>query len=169
ADSLVDVMLPRSVSRRLKAGPERQIADEIANASVLFADLSGFTAAAGKVPAQQLVGWLDGVFTAFDGLCDRHGIDKIKTMGDGYMAVGGLGGEARAGAIAVGRLAFDLLDFIRRQPPLGDTALRLRIGIHSGPLIAGVLGDTRVSYDVWGGTVNVAQRMEVHGDAERLQ
>jgi len=90
-------------------------------------------------------------------------------MGDGYMAVGGLSGDAAAGAIAVGRLAFDLLAFIEGHPPLGETILRLRVGIHSGPVIAGVIGDTRVSYDVWGGTVNVAQRMEAHGAPDRIQ
>jgi class 3 adenylate cyclase len=169
SDALVDVMLPRSVSRRLKGGEERQIADHIEDATVLFADLSGFTAAAAEVSAQSLVSWLDDVFTSFDQLCEKHGVDKIKTMGDGYMAVGGLVGNAEAGAVAVGRLAFDLMAFIDGHPSLGDTVMRIRLGIHSGPLIAGVIGDTRVSYDVWGGTVNVAQRMESHGEPGRIQ
>lgn len=169
SDALVDVMLPRSVSHRLKAGEERQIADHIENATVLFADLSGFTAAAAEVTAQALVSWLDEVFTAFDAFAAQSGVDKIKTMGDGYLAVGGLSGDARSGAIAVGALAFELMAFIDRHPPLGGKTLRLRVGIHSGPLIAGVIGDTRVSYDIWGGTVNVAQRMEAHGEPGRIQ
>lgn len=169
SDALVDAMLPKSVSQRLKTSEERQIADHIDNATVLFADLSGFTAAAGQVAAADLVSWLDTVFTEFDQLCASHGVDKIKTMGDGYMAVGGLSGDARAGAVATGRLGFELMAAIERQRPLGDTVLRLRVGIHSGPLIAGVIGDTRVSYDVWGGTVNVAQRMEAHGEPGRIQ
>ncbi len=168
SDALLDVMLPRPVSRRLKR-ERQQIADGIENASVLFADFSGFTAAAAEVPPNALVGWLDAVFTEFDGLCAAHGVEKIKTLGDGYMAVGGLSGEAREGAVAAGRLAFALLAAAARRPPLGGTPMRLRVGIHTGPLIAGVIGDTRVSYDVWGGTVNIAQRMEAHGEAGRVQ
>lgn len=169
SDALVDVMLPKSVSARLKSGAERQIADRVECATVMFADLSGFTQAAGAVSAETLVGYLDEVFTGFDRLCERHGIDKIKTMGDGYMAVGGLTGDPAAGAIATGRLAFDMLAFMHDQRALGDTVLHLRIGLHSGPVIAGVIGDMRVSYDIWGGTVNVAQRMEAHGETDRIQ
>lgn len=169
SDALVDVMLPKSVSARLKSGAERQIADHVECATVMFADLSGFTQAAGAVSAETLVGYLDEVFTGFDRLCERHGIDKIKTMGDGYMAVGGLDGDAAAAAVATGRLAFDMLAFMHDQRALGDTVLHIRIGLHSGPVIAGVIGDMRVSYDVWGGTVNVAQRMEAHGEADRVQ
>jgi adenylate cyclase len=169
SDALVDVMLPKSVSGRLKSGEDRQIADRVEGATVMFADLSGFTQAAADVSAEVLVGYLDEVFTGFDRLCERHGVDKIKTMGDGYMAVGGLSGDARAGAISAGRLALDMLDFIEQQRPLGESRLRLRIGLHSGPLIAGVIGDMRVSYDVWGSTVNVAQRMEAHGEPGRIQ
>lgn len=169
ADALVDVMLPKAVSTRLKSGQERQIADHIDSATVMFADLSGFTQAAGAVSAATLVGYLDTLFTAFDRLCENHGVDKIKTMGDGYMAVGGLSGPPVNSAVAVGRLAFDLLETMTLQEPLGGSTLRLRIGIHSGPLVAGVIGDVRVSYDVWGGTVNVAQRMEAHGTTDRIQ
>lgn len=169
SDALLDAMLPPSVSRRLKDGKERQIADHVEEATVLFADLAGFTAAAGRVTAAELVAWLDSLFTDFDGLCEAHGVEKIKTMGDGYMAAGDLSGAGRDGAVAVGRLAFDLLDCVARHPPLGGTTLRLRVGIHSGPLIAGVIGDNRVSYDIWGGTVNVAQRMESHGEPGRIQ
>ena len=169
SDALVDVMLPKSVSARLKSGAERQIADRVECATVMFADLSGFTQAAAAVSAETLVSYLDELFTGFDSLCERHGVDKIKTMGDGYMAVGGLIGDAAAGAVATGRLAFDLLAFMQNQQPLGGTHLRLRIGLHCGPVIAGVIGDMRVSYDVWGGTVNVAQRMEAHGEPDRIQ
>ncbi|UJW86635.1 adenylate/guanylate cyclase domain-containing protein [Devosia sp. SL43] len=169
SDALVDVMLPKSVSARLKQAEERQIADRVEGATVMFADLSGFTQAAADVSAETLVGYLDEVFTGFDLLCERHGVDKIKTMGDGYMAVGGLSGDAAAGAVATGRLALDMLAFIDGHRPLGDTPLGLRIGLHTGPVIAGVIGDMRVSYDVWGSTVNVAQRMEAHGEAGRIQ
>jgi class 3 adenylate cyclase len=169
SDALVDVMLPKSVSARLKLGEERQIADRVECATVMFADLSGFTQAAAGVSAETLVTYLDEVFTGFDRLCERHGVDKIKTMGDGYMAVGGLSGDATAGAVAVGQLALDMLAFMEGHGPLGDSMLRLRLGLHAGPVIAGVIGDMRVSYDVWGSTVNVAQRMEAHGEPGRIQ
>lgn len=169
SEALVDVMLPKSVSGRLKADAGRQIADRVECATVMFADLSGFTQAAAGVSAETLVSYLDEVFTAFDRLCEHHGVDKIKTMGDGYMAVGGLSGDAAAGAVATGRLAFDMLAFMQGHRALGETVLRLRIGLHAGPVVAGVIGDMRVSYDVWGSTVNIAQRMEAHGEPGRIQ
>lgn len=169
SDALLDVMLPKSVSARLKSQPEQPIADRVECATVMFADLCGFTQAASAVSAETLVGYLDDVFTGFDRLCEQHGVDKIKTMGDGYMAVGGLAGDAAAGAVAMGRLALDMLAFMQQRPGLGDAQLQLRIGLHAGPMIAGVIGDMRVSYDVWGSTVNVAQRMEAHGEPGRIQ
>jgi adenylate cyclase len=169
SDALVDVLLPRAISARLKSGRETQIADHVENATVMFADQASFTPAAHSVGPDELVRYLEGVFSGFDALCERHGVEKIKTIGDSYMAAAGLGGEGRAGAVAVGRLALDLIDFMKDHGRLGRARLRLRIGIHSGPLVAGVIGDLRVSYDVWGNTVNIAQRMESHGQAGRIQ
>lgn len=169
SEALLHIILPEAVVRRIKSGGEGRIADNVDNATVLFADLAGFTPAANAVKADELVSYLDELFCKFDALSERHGIDKIKTMGDAYMAVGGLDGSAREGAAAVGRFALDMIRAMEEHGPLGGRTLALRIGIHSGPLVAGVIGDLRLAYDVWGDTVNIAQRMEAHGRAGHIQ
>jgi adenylate cyclase len=168
SDALVEVLLPRSIATRLKGGAE-QVADHVENATVLFADLASFTPAAGAVGPDIVVSYLGGLFSGFDRLCARHGVEKIKTIGDAYMAAAGLSGDPRTGARAIGNLAFDMVAFVEQHGPLGRSGLQLRVGIHSGPLVAGVIGDLRVSYDVWGATVNIAQRLESHGEAGRVQ
>jgi class 3 adenylate cyclase len=169
SESLIDVILPRAIAARLKHGEERSIADKVSSASIMFADLSGFTAASNAVAPDELVGWLDELFCSFDELCTRNGVDKIKTIGDSYMAVGGLHGDAQPGAVAICRLALEMQQEMSRHKALGSHRLSLRIGIHNGPVVAGVIGDLRVSYDVWGDAVNVAQRMEAHGEPGRIQ
>ena len=169
SEALLHIILPEAVVRRIKSGKEGRIADRIDDATVLFADLAGFTPAANAVDANELVSYLDDLFCKFDALCERHGVDKIKTMGDAYMAVGGLDGRSREGAAAVGRFALDMKAAMEGHGPLGGRTLALRIGIHSGPLVAGVSGDLRLAYDVWGDTVNIAQRMEAHGRAGHIQ
>ena len=134
----------------------------------MFADLVGFTEAAHHLPPEEVVDFLDRLVRAFDGLSERYGVDKIKTIGDSYMAAAGFDGRGREGAVAIGRLALAMLDAIGRQPPLGGRALQLRIGIHCGPATAGVIGDTRFSYDVWGDAVNTASRMESNGEPGRI-
>ena len=101
-------------------------------------------------------------------MCEQHGAEKIKMMGDAYMAASGLRGERAAGATAMGRLALAMLAFQGSRPPLGARRLRLRIGIHTGPAIAGVIGDTRIAYDLWGDAVNAASRMESYGVPGRI-
>ncbi|HEX2653335.1 MAG TPA: adenylate/guanylate cyclase domain-containing protein, partial [Xanthobacteraceae bacterium] len=134
----------------------------------LFADLAGFTPAARTLPPGEVVSYLDRLVCAFDDLCEEHGVDKIKTIGDSYMAVSGLRGSSAESAIAIGNFAFAMMEIIRRQGPLGGHNLALRIGIHCGEATAGVIGETRVSYDVWGDAVNVASRMESHGEPGRI-
>jgi adenylate cyclase len=168
SDSLIDIMMPRPIAERLKAGEER-IADRIEMLSVMFADLAGFTEAARNLAPEQVVEFLDGLVRACDGLCQQYGADKIKTIGDSYMAASGFDGRQAEGAAAIGRLALAMMREIDRQPPLGDRKLRLRAGIHCGPATAGVIGDTRFSYDVWGDAVNTASRMESHGEPGRIQ
>ena len=104
----------------------------------------------------------------FDGLSARYGVEKIKTIGDCYMAAAGFDGRGLDGAVAIGRLALAMLDAIKLQPTLGGRAPQLRIGIHSGPATAGVIGDTRFSYDVWGDAVNFAARMESNGEPGKI-
>ena len=169
AKLLVDTVFPPSIVARLTSGREERIADRIDGLTVLFADLVGFTNAARDLPPEAVIDYLDGMVRAFDALCAARGIEKIKTIGDCYMAVGGLNGDARDQAIAVGRVAQDMLKLQETRPPLGRRKLPLRIGIHTGSATAGIIGDTRFTYDVWGDAVNVASRMESHGLANRVQ
>jgi adenylate cyclase len=168
SDSLIDTMMPRPIAERLKAGEER-IADRIEMLSVMFADLAGFTEAAHNLAPEQVVEFLDGLVRACDTLCQQYGADKIKTIGDSYMAAAGFDGRQVEGAAAIGRLALAMMEVIAQQPLLGGRKLRLRVGIHCGPATAGVIGDTRFSYDVWGDAVNTASRMESHGEPGRIQ
>jgi len=168
SEALIETMMPRAIATRLKSGEER-IADRIEMLSVMFADLAGFTEAAHSLAPEQVVEFLDGLVRACDALCQQYGADKIKTIGDSYMAAAGFDGRRVEGAAAIGRLALAMMDEIDRQPPLGGRKLRLRAGIHCGPATAGVIGDTRFSYDVWGDAVNTASRMESHGEPGRIQ
>jgi adenylate cyclase len=166
--SLIETLMPPAIAERLKAGEER-IADRIEMLSVMFADLAGFTEAAHDLAPEQVVEFLDGLVRVCDSLSERYGVDKIKTIGDSYMAAAGFDGRQAEGAHAIGRLALAMMDEIARQPSLGGRKLRLRIGIHCGPATAGVIGDTRFSYDVWGDAVNTASRMESYGEPGRIQ
>jgi adenylate cyclase len=159
--------LPAHIAERLKAG-ETKIAERFENVSVLFADLAGFTPLAQKVEPAQLVDLLDEIFSAFDAIAERFALEKIKTIGDSYMLVAGVP-EARrdhAEAIAMAALAMQnniafTTDVIHQM----NAKLRLRIGIHTGTVVAGVIGTKKFSYDLWGDTVNIAHRMESHGVA----
>lgn len=168
AEALLSVVLPATVADRLRAAPEKPIADRIDGASILFADLEGFTRAAHMEKPEAVVAYLDRLVREFDGMCERLGVEKIKSIGDAYMAAGGLQGVRQDGAIAIGRLALAMLEYLECQPPLGTHRLRLRIGVHAGSAIAGVIGDTRITYDLWGDAVNVASRMESHGVPGRI-
>ncbi len=168
SETLIATVMPPSIAKRLKSGREERIADRIDMLSVMFADLAGFTEAARGLAPEEVVDFLDGLVRNLDMLCEQHGVEKIKTIGDSYMAAAGFDGAAASGAVAVGRLALAMLKDIARQPPLGGRKLNLRIGIHCGPATAGVIGDTRFSYDVWGDAVNTASRMESHGVPGRI-
>jgi adenylate cyclase len=168
ADALLNVVLPERIAERLRTQPDAPIADRIESVSLLFADLEGFTPVAHAEPPERVVAYLDEFASAFDLMCEERGVEKIKTIGDAYMAAGGLQGNARAGAVAIGRLALAMQALQEARPPLGAHRLRLRVGIHTGTAIAGVIGDTRISYDLWGDAVNIASRMESHGIAGRI-
>jgi adenylate cyclase len=168
SEALIATVMPQTIAARLKSGDHR-IADRIDMLSVMFADLAGFTEAAHNLAPEEVVDFLDELVRNLDALCEQHAVDKIKTIGDSYMAAGGFDGDAAGGAVAVGRLALAMMEVIDRQPPLGRRKLKLRAGIHCGPATAGVIGDTRFSYDVWGGAVNTASRMESTGVPGRIQ
>jgi adenylate cyclase len=169
SEALVTTILPASVAARLRAGSERRIADRIDMLSVMFTDLVGFTAATHDLPPDEVVDFLDALVRDFEAQCETHGVEKIKTIGDGCMAVGGLDGNAKGGAVAIGRLAIAMMQRNAAHAPLGNRKLGLRVGLHCGPAMAGVIGGTRFSYDVWGDAVNLAARMESHGETDRIQ
>lgn len=167
ADALLHAILPGQVVKRLANG-EAVIADRIDMASILFADIVNFTELSARTPATDLVHRLGTLFSRFDDLADQHGIEKIKTIGDAYMAAAGLPDPRSDHAKAAVSFARDILAETERSID-PSSPLRLRIGIHSGPLIAGLIGRKRFVYDVWGHTVNLASRMESYGTAGRIQ
>ncbi len=168
SEALLTSLLPKRIAERLKLSPDGRIADRAENCSVLFLDLVGFTQATHELEPGHVVAYLDAIFSRLDAACERLGIDKIKTIGDSYMAVGGLSGDPIEGARAIGLLALEFLDILEASPELGRSKLGVRAGIHAGPVTAGVIGDLRMAYDVWGDTVNVASRLESHGVPGRI-
>lgn len=169
-EALLLNILPLSISERLKASGE-VIADDCSSATVLVADVVGFSHVARAMPAKQLVGLLNDLFSRFDRLCELSGVEKIKTIGDAYMAAAGTSGHGHVHdhAEAVAELAlamFREFDAFRRDHALG---WQMRFGIHSSPLVAGVIGERKFAYDLWGDTVNIASRMESHGLPDEIQ
>ena len=169
SEALVSAIMPPAVAERLKSGAEQRIADRIGTLSVLFADLVGFTSAAHELPPEQVVDYLDALVRTFDTLAEQHGVEKIKTIGDCYMAIAGRDGPAADGARALGSFALAMMEAMGSSPVLCERRLALRVGIHCGPATAGVIGDTRFAFDVWGDAVNTASRMESHSQPGRIQ
>jgi adenylate cyclase len=169
SETLLRNILPGAVADRLKSRTEKVIADRHDEASVLFADMAGFTAAAGETSPPDLVSFLNEVFTAFDHLVERHGLEKIKTTGDNYMVVSGVPVARQDHAAALLRLGIDMLDKAKHMHDPNGGNVFIRIGIASGPVVAGVVGMKKFFYDVWGDTVNVASRMESTGVPGRIQ
>jgi len=153
-DLLLNV-LPAPIVARLDAG-ESHIADGHEHVAVLMADLVGFTETASSLSPAELVDDLNGVFTRFDEACVTRGVEKIKTIGDAYMAVAGLDRDIVEPVAKAADLALDMLDALKDS----RTAWQIRIGIHAGPVVAGIIGSRKFAYDVWGDTVNVASRLE---------
>ena len=155
-------VLPAPIAARLKQG-EAVIADRFPEVSVRFVELVDFTRSSDRSTPERVVQVLDDLFTAFDRLAERHGLEKIKTIGDAYMAVGGLPEPRPDHAQAVAEMALALREETARHRDPSGQPLALRIGIDTGPVVAGVIGTTKFSYDLWGDTVNTASRMESHG------
>jgi adenylate cyclase len=152
-------ILPSSIADRLKAA-SRPIADHFASASILFADVVDFTPLAQRLPPAEVVGILDQLFSRFDALVERHGLEKIKTIGDCYMAAAGVPNPRPDHARRAALLALDMRDAVATSAVAGRSGVELRIGINSGPVVAGVIGTKRFLYDLWGDAVNTASRME---------
>ena len=167
SDELLHSILPESIAARLRENPGA-IADSAAEATVLFADIVGFTPFSFTMEPTEIVELLDLLFGKFDDLCEKHGIEKIKTIGDAYMAVAGIPRPDPDHAASVVELALDMQRVATTIAPLWPTELALRIGISSGPVVAGVIGHHKFAYDLWGDTVNTASRMEMHGEPNRI-
>lgn len=160
-------ILPSAIAGRLKGG-EKSIANGHEIVSVMFADLCGFTALSRKTTPADLVSMLNGIFTAFDHIVEEHGVEKIKTIGDCYMLVGGIPLHRDDHAAAVAECALEMLDALAALNRDNGTELQMRVGIHTGPVVAGVIGKIKFTYDLWGDTVNVASRMESSGQPGRV-
>ncbi len=166
-EALLHHILPGEIVTRLNDG-EAVIADRFDDVTILFADLVGFTEMATKIPAADLVALLNRIFSRFDRLCHELGVEKIKTIGDGYMVAAGLPEPRDDHAVAVATLGARLLTSLDEVNAEQKTSLRLRVGMHTGTVIAGVIGEHRFLYDVWGENVNLASRMESHGEPGRI-
>jgi adenylate cyclase len=158
SETLLLSILPAHVAERLKHQPGT-IADGFADVSVMFADVVNFTRLAEELTPNQVVSFLDEVFTRFDRLTEQHGLDKIKTIGDAYMVVGGLAENRLNYADHVADMALEMIELTRSDPQMRRLGVQLHIGIATGPAIAGVIGATRFIYDLWGDTVNLASRL----------
>lgn len=170
SEELLLNILPEEVAKRLAMDRNAKIADKIENASVLFADIVGFTKITSTLDADTIVGALNSLYSRIDERAKREGIEKIKTIGDSYMAAAGLFGNepAEKNALAIVNFARGMLQDIENFNATSNVKLFMRIGINSGTLIAGVIGKTKFVYDIWGDTVNVASRMESSGETSKI-
>jgi len=161
-------VLPPSIAERLKHSPSL-IADRFASVTILFTDIVHFTELSSRTSAEELVALLNEVFSRFDELVEKHGLEKIKTIGDAYMAGAGVPTVRDDNAEAVADFALDMLEAVAKLNASRAEPLRLRVGMHTGPVVAGVIGTKKFSYDLWGDTVNTASRMESHGLPDAIQ
>ncbi|MEB3021915.1 adenylate/guanylate cyclase domain-containing protein [[Mycobacterium] crassicus] len=169
SEALLANILPATVADRLKNPAVDVIADSYPDASVLFADIADFTRRASQSEPGELVGFLNDLYTGLDRLVDQHGLEKIKTSGDSYMVVSGVPDPNPDHLHALARLALDIVDTIAALRDPQGQPVTLRIGLASGPVVAGVVGNLRFFYDVWGDAVNLASRMESTGVPNRIQ
>ena len=166
-DLLLNV-LPEEIATRLKAG-QRTIADHFDSVSVLFADLVGFTPLSTLLSPGEMVELLNDIFLHFDGLAEKYGVEKIRTIGDSYMVAAGVPRARADHAQALAAMALEMCHYIQSRPPYAGHTIDFRIGINSGPVVAGVIGRKKFQYDLWGDTVNTASRMESHGTGGKIQ
>jgi len=168
SDDILSNILPAPIADRLKTNPNAMIADAFDSVTILFADIVGFTPRTRTMEPDRLVAFLNRIFTEFDALADRHGLEKIKTVGDAYVAAAGIPEPKSDHLEAVADTALEMIGTAERLGQDMKEPLQIRIGIHTGPAIAGVIGARKFAYDVWGHTVNMAARMEAHGVPSRI-
>jgi adenylate cyclase len=167
SESLLLNVLPREIAPRLKAG-ESPIADAYEHATVLFADIVGSTMLAERLDAKHLVALLNTIFSRLDDLAEKHGVEKIRTIGDNFMCVAGVPHRRADHAQAMARLALDMCKYVDELRAAGEHRIDFRIGMNSGPCVGGVIGLRKFAFDIWGDPVNTASRMESHGVPGRI-
>ncbi len=168
SEKLLLNILPKAIADRLKQF-HGVIADSFESVTVLFADLVSFTRMSSELSPQDLVDLLNLIFSTFDTLCETYGLEKIKTIGDAYMVAGGIPIPTNNHAEAIALMALDMVDKVAELRDLTGRPLQIRVGIHTGAVIAGVIGTQKFIYDLWGDTVNVASRMESHSEVGKIQ
>lgn len=169
SEALLNNLLPEEIAARLKAEPDETIADSLPQVAILFADIVNFTPRSAKMKPEKVVDFLNRIFSTFDALAEKHGIEKIKTIGDAYMVAAGIPIPCSDPVHRVAEMALDMLETTRALSKELLDGVEVRIGLHTGPAVAGVIGSRKLFYDVWGETVNTASRMESHGASGRIQ
>ena len=162
SESLLHNIIPKDLANILREG-DGVLALDNANVSVMFADIVGFTPLASKLSAREVVDLLNGIFSEFDDICKKNGIEKIKTIGDAYMAVAGLPVARADHAQVLVDVGFEFFEIIKKYQTKNTNQLEMRIGIHSGDAVSGVIGKSKFSFDIWGDSVNLASRLESIG------
>ena len=171
SETLLQNVLPAKIAARLKDGTEN-VADRFDEVSVLFADMVGSTELASKLSPEKMVGLLNEVFSHFDAITIRHGVEKISTSGDNYLVAAGVPEIREDHATALVKVAIEMRDYLedrRGGSGVAASGLAMRFGINTGPAVAGVVGQRNFHYDIWGDAVNTASRMESHGEPGRIQ
>lgn len=168
SETLLLNVFPKSIADRLKKG-QRTIVEHFTDVTVMFADIVGFTRLSANLDPQELIEFLNDLFSKFDQLAYTHGLEKIKTIGDSYMVVGGIPVPDENHAQSIAEMALDMLEVVSNIKIKTGGAVSIRIGINTGPVRVGVIGSSKFSYDLWGDTVNIASRMESQGLPGRIQ
>lgn len=169
SEALLDNLLPTEIAARLKLSPGTVIADDLPEVTILFADIVDFTPRASSMRPEELVNFLNRIFTEFDKLTEQFGLEKIKTIGDAYMVAAGMPIARSDHAQVMADMALAMLTVTERLTADTGQKIEVRVGLASGTAIAGVIGTQKIFYDVWGDTVNTASRMESHGEEGRIQ
>jgi guanylate cyclase len=168
SDNLLLNVLPKEIAPILK-NETRTIAEKFESATVLFADVVGFTPLSAELAPTEMVELLNEIFSTFDSLVEKYGLEKIRTIGDNYMVAAGVPRPRPDHCQAMASMALDMLEYIQKRPGENGKMVNFRIGLNTGPMIGGVIGRQKFHYDVWGDTVNVASRMESQGKAGKIQ
>lgn len=168
SEDLLYSLLPREIAGRLKAEPNTTIADSLPNVAIVFADIANFTPMSARLDPQRVVELLNNVFTQFDALADERQMEKIKTIGDAYMVAAGMPNSVGDPAHRAAEMALDMLEIAQASTLPVPEGFEIRVGLHVGPVVAGVIGNRKLFYDVWGETVNTASRMETYSAPGRI-